>query len=351
MPKELNLSVHQLVDFLLRTGDIDNRVFNRSTMSEGTRLHAAFQDQQTSDYVPEYPLKRTFCVDEVLITLEGRADGVIKKKNGEFLIDEIKTTVMDLDEFRAENREWHLGQAKCYALMFAMEQNLESIGVRMTYIRQGKEKDKIFEHHYFLRRELENFVLDLLEEFLQFYNIVFRAVENRNASIKKLEFPFQTYRKGQKELMKYVFAVAKNGGKFFAEAPTGIGKTMSTIFPSIKAMESDEQSKLFYLTAKTSGKEMAYSAIELLKEHGLSFNDIVLTAKEKICFSPDKECNPDSCPFAKNYYGKIQAVLRYCLMNYTTFDYETIVRAKQLLIPWRPVSELGRKKQKQIRLF
>ena len=136
MQKELTLSVHQLVDFLLRTGDIDNRVFNRSTMSEGSRLHSAFQDQQTSDYVPEYPLKRTFYVDEVSITLEGRADGVIKKKNGEFLIDEIKTTVMDLDEFREQNNEWHLGQAKCYALMFALEQNLDSIGVRMTYIRQ-----------------------------------------------------------------------------------------------------------------------------------------------------------------------------------------------------------------------
>ena len=329
MQKELTLSVHQLVDFLLRTGDIDNRVFNRSTMSEGSRLHSAFQDQQTSDYVPEYPLKRTFYVDEVSITLEGRADGVIKKKNGEFLIDEIKTTVMDLDEFREQNNEWHLGQAKCYALMFALEQNLDSIGVRMTYIRQGKEKDKLFEHHYFLRSELENFVLDLLDEYIQFYNIVFRAVEKRNASIKELEFPFPSYRRGQKELMKCVFVIAKNGGKFFAEAPTGIGKTMSTIFPSIKAMENDEQAKLFYLTAKTSGKEMAYSAIELLKENGLSLNDIVLTAKEKICFCPDKECNPDSCPFARNYYGKIQAVLRYCLMNYTTFDYSTIVRVAE----------------------
>ena len=123
MEKSLRLSVHQLVDFLLRSGDIDTRVFNRSSMQEGSRLHAIYQQKQGSDYISEYPLSKTFTIEEVSITLEGRADGIIKRKNGDFVIDEIKTTVAPLEEFKNDNMEWHMGQAKCYALMFALERN------------------------------------------------------------------------------------------------------------------------------------------------------------------------------------------------------------------------------------
>ena len=149
MEKTLTLSVHQLVDFLLRSGDIDNRVFNRSSMTEGSRLHTVYQSQQGSDYLSEYPLQHRFVIGGVDITLQGRADGILKRKNGEFVIDEIKTTVEELEIFRNDNFEWHLGQAKCYAYLFALEQNLDSIGVRLTYIRQGKEREKRIEDYFF----------------------------------------------------------------------------------------------------------------------------------------------------------------------------------------------------------
>ena len=223
MEKELRLSVHQLVDFLLRTGDIDNRYFNRSTMSEGSRLHSVFQEEQSSEYIPEYPLKRTFTMDGVNITLEGRADGVIKKKNKEFIIDEIKTTTMDLNIFIEENQDWHLGQAKCYAYMFMLEQKLPSIGVRLTYIRQGEEKERRFLHYYFLESELQQYVYSLLEDYLDFYSIIFRSNEERDASIKTLNFAYEKYREGQKELTKYSYGVAKNGRRLFVEAPIRIG--------------------------------------------------------------------------------------------------------------------------------
>lgn len=324
MEKSLRLSVHQLVDFLLRSGDIDTRVFNRTAMNEGSRLHSVYQAKQGSDYISEYPLRRDFTVDEVLITLEGRADGIIKRKTGEYVIDEIKTTVSPLKEFKEENREWHLGQAKCYALMFALEQHLETIGVRLTYIRQGNEKEKCVEDYVFFTSELEQYVHTLMEDYLAFYNIVFRKEEERNESLKDLAFPFDKYRSGQRELAKYAYAIAKNGGKFYCEAPTGIGKTMSTLFPFIKAISLDDKSKIFYLTAKTSGKEAAYHAVNLLKEKGLKLNDIVITAKDKICFSKGKACNPEECPFAKSYYNKIQGILKYSLINYDTFDLATI---------------------------
>ena len=325
MSKSLILSVHQLVDFLLRKGDIDNRVFNRSSMSEGSRVHANYQSiQDEATYLSEYPLKDTFFVDEVEVTIQGRADGIIKGRE-RYIIDEIKSTVIDLKEFRDSQIEWHLGQAKVYAYMFAKEQHQNEIGVRLTYIKQGKEKEKFIEDYVFLQSELEEFTLSLVDEYLNFYNLIFRKIEERRVSIQDLAFPFKKYRQGQRELTKLVYGVATKGGKLFVEAPTGIGKTMSTLFPYIKSMGNDDDAKIFYLTAKSSGKEAAMNAVNILKDKGLKLNNILITAKEKICFSKGQACNPDECPFAKAYYDKIQNVLKLALLNYTTFDYQTIV--------------------------
>ena len=326
MVKDLVLSVHQLVDFLLRTGDIDNRFFNASTMNEGSRIHSSYQASQGEDYYSEYPLKHVFVVNGINITLEGRADGIIKKKTGDYMIDEIKSTTMDLQEFRNENIEWHLGQAKCYAYLFALEQKLEHIDIRLVYIRQGKERERFNDYYSCSIGELADYINDLLIDYLAFYDIIDVQMQKRNESIKNLQFPFDNYRFGQRELAKYAFSIAKNGGKLFVEAPTGIGKTMSTLFPFIKSIETDEQTKIFYLTAKSSGKESAYNAVELLKDKSsLELNDIVITAKDKICFCKGSACNPDECPYAKGYYSKIQGVLRYAMMNHSTFDYDTIV--------------------------
>ena len=324
MEKSLRLSVHQLVDFLLRSGDIDNRVFNRSSMSEGSRLHSEYQGRQSSNYMSEYPLAVTLNVDEIEILLEGRADGIIKKSDGSYVIDEIKTTVEELEKFHTDNLEWHLGQAKCYAYMFAKANDLEFIGIKLTYIRQGKEKEQFIDSYVFNYLELEQFVIDLINDYLEFYNIIFAKLEKRNQSIESLNFPFKKYRQGQRELAKYCYAVATKRKRLFVEAPTGIGKTISTIFPFIKSLKDDEKSKIFYLTAKTSGKEAAHQAIKILKENGLSLSDIIITAKDKICFCKGQACNPDECPFTKGYYDKIQTVLRYALLTYDDFDLSLI---------------------------
>ena len=326
MEKYLTLSVHQLVDFLLRTGDIDNRVFNRSSMTEGSRLHSVYQAKQSSNYLAEFPLKMSFNVDEVNIVLEGRADGIIKRSETEYVIDEIKTTVEDLQVFHDDNLEWHLGQAKCYAYMFAKQTNLEFIGVKLTYIRQGKEKEQLIDSYVFSVLELEQFVVKLLNEYLAFYNIIFNKIAKRNESIESLKFPFNKFRQGQRDLAKYTYAMAKKRGRLFAEAPTGIGKTISTVFPFVKALKDDDNSKIFYLTAKTSGREAAHQAIKLLKENGLSLGDIMITAKDKICFCKGQACNPEECPYAKGYYNKIQTVLRYAILNYDDFDLQTITQ-------------------------
>ena len=320
----IELSVHQLVDFLLRKGDIDNRVFNRSSMQEGTLLHALYQSKQGDNYISEYALKRSFMVDGIEIILQGRADGIIKKSKTHYIVDEIKTTVMELEEFRDNNLAWHLGQAKCYAYMFAKIMELSSIDVRLTYIKQGKDSKKLIEQYTYQTLDLEKELYDLLEQYVEFYNLVLENTARRDASIKDLEFPFDSYRDGQKELAKYVYSVASHGGQLFVEAPTGIGKTMSTLFPYIKFLPEKENNKIFYLTAKATGKESAHHAISLLRENNLYISNVVLTSKDKICFCKDKACNPDECPFTKGYYNKIKDIIKESILRYEDFDYETI---------------------------
>lgn len=323
--KTIVLSVHQLVDFLLRSGDIDNRVFNRSSMQEGTLLHALYQSKQGSNYLSEIPLSYTFSISDIAIKLEGRADGIIKNKD-EYIVDEIKTTVDDLSHFKNENIEWHLGQAKCYAYMFAKENNLDHIGVRLTYIRQGDIKDKLIDNYSFDISVLEDYIYDLLDQYIDFYKILENIRKERDASLANMEFPFKKYRKGQKELAKYVYAISKNGGRLFVEAPTGIGKTMSTLYPYLKSMEDDEKAKIFYLTAKTSGKENAHKAYTILHDQGLKAKSILITAKDKICLSKGSSCNPDDCPYAKGYYNKISNIIRHTILSYDDIDYSLIMK-------------------------
>ncbi len=322
MEKNLTLSVHQLVDFLLRTGDIDNRIYNSATMQEGTLLHAMYQARQGDNYISEYNLEETFDVFDFKVTLEGRADGIIDKGNTA-IIDEIKSTVASLEEYYQEQKEWHLGQAKCYALMYAHEKKYDSVSIRLTYIHQV-DKSQIIKTFDYLTSELERDIKHLLEEYIDFFKILFERKVKRNETAGKIEFPFGKFREGQKELAKYSYGIAQNGGTLFAEAPTGIGKTVSTLFPCVKAFANTQNEKIFYLTAKNSGKEMAFNTANLLIERGLEASAIEILAKDKVCFCPGKACNPDECPYAKGYYTKIKQIIVDSIKNRKTFTTEDI---------------------------
>jgi DNA excision repair protein ERCC-2 len=314
----LSLSVHQLVDFLLRTGDIDNRVYNQETMQAGTKIHASFQKKQGRDYLSEYPLAETFSRPLGTIHLEGRADGIVL--GGPFpVIDEIKSTVMALKDFHAEQGPWHLGQAQCYALMYAHANKIDKIGVRLTYISQTNDDKEVHEQVFSLS-ELEEAVYGYMDAYLSFYEGEFAHLDERNQSAKKLRFPYKDFRPGQREMARYVYSVATKGGTFYCEAPTGIGKTMSSLFPAVKAFGESDNQKIFYLTAKTTGAEAAYEALGRLYKKGFKGRDSLLTAKEKLCFTPGASCNPDECPFAKGYYTKIKQVVGEALASGKRFD-------------------------------
>lgn len=323
MKKVLTLSVHQLVDFLLRTGDIDNRIYNATTMNEGTLIHAMYQSRQGKNYISEYQLRDSFVVNDFEVILEGRADGIIVHDD-DVIIDEIKSTISDLNEFYDEQREWHLGQAKCYALMYAREKKLDHISVRLTYINQ-LDKSMMVKDFSYLTSELEKDINNLLIEYTTFFQIIYERTIARNESAKTLEFPYPSFRSGQKKLAKYSYGIAQNGGILFAEAPTGIGKTISTLYPFVKSFASGENEKIFYLTAKNSGKEMAFNATKLMVEKGLQASGISIMAKDKVCFCPGKACNPDECPFAKGYYSKIKDIIKDSILKYKLFSTDDVV--------------------------
>lgn len=324
MKNQLRLSVHELVDFLLRTGDIDNRVYNRSSMNEGVRIHAFYQKHQGANYLKEYYLGHTFYLDDFVIFLEGRADGIILENNFA-IIDEIKSTVSPLDEYFETNKEWHLGQAKCYAYMYAKEKGFDEITIRLTYIHQVSNEQMI-KNFVFTIEQLTDDVEQYLSDYLNFYQIILKRIEKRNESSQNLAFPFPHFRHGQRDLAKYAYGLALNGGTLFVEAPTGIGKTISTLYPFVRSFGETENEKIFYLTAKNSGKEAAALATSIIKEEGAKLSDVVITAKDKICFCPGKACNPDECQFAKDYYTKIRKIIESSIKRYDSFSQKRIER-------------------------
>lgn len=323
MIKTLRLSVHALVDFMLRSGDIDNRIFNKASMQEGTRLHSQYQQAQTGSFEAEHFLRHTYHVDEFDVTIEGYADG-IREVMGKVFIEEVKTTVADLEEFATKHATWHQMQAFLYGHMYALDHDLDIVRIRLIYINQVDRQTMIQSYEKSVR-QLDEAIEQLIIEYLAFYKIVMTHLEMRNRSVIDLKFPFSSFRPGQRDLAKYVFSLTNKGGTLFAEAPTGIGKTISTLYPSVLSFGRGILGKVFYVTAKSSGHEAARVAMRYIRQAGAAVSDIRLTAKDKICLTPGAACNPDECPFAKGYYDKIRDVLHEALEKEATFDRDMIV--------------------------
>ena len=323
MNHNIKLSVHQLVDFLLRRGDIDTRIFNQETMQEGTRIHLRYQSIQDGSYESEVALSKDIEYDNFIFTLHGRADGVIHKRKLD-IIDEIKSTNDDLEHFHEVQGEWHLGQAICYAYLYASLNDLDEMGIRLTYISQI-DATRTFKEYKFDFKTLEEKVFGYLREYLNFYNILLSFKEERIKTSKELPFPYDVFRTGQREVAKYVYKVSLDGGLFFFEAPTGTGKTISALYPAIKTFASENNDKIFYLSAKTQAKEVAHNAMKVMTRKGLKAHSIVLSSKEQMCQCNVQKCNPDDCPFAKAYYEKINKVVKEILLKEKCIDKDIIL--------------------------
>lgn len=305
MNYELNISVHEVVDTILRRGHLDTRIFNQASMNEGSSLHRIYQDQQSETYQSEIPLGGVFQIDNFLCKVSGKADGIFFD-NKYWCIEEIKTTNSDLDSFISSQSEWHLGQAMFYAYFFAKQQALDKIKVILTYISQNNfSKQKRITKLYTFD-EVSNYINDLMIRYVNFIKKIKKLKEERNESWKNIPFPFEEYRKGQKRLIDFVKKAQDEERNVYIEAPTGIGKTVSVLYPSLKRFVDDKADHIFYLTSKNSIKKIAVQTLKLFTLLGSKARCLEFTSKENICFN-DKvgHCNPDECPFAQFFYDKI----------------------------------------------
>ena len=299
----IRISVRSLVEFILREGDIDNRVsgsMEKDAMLLGGKIHRKIQSRMGTNYTAEVPLKIQMPCDGFVLQIEGRADGVLKD-DGKVLIDEIKGILRSLEHLEAPVPV-HLAQAKCYAYIYAVQNSLKCIDVQMTYCQMETEEIRRFCQEFEFQ-ELQTWFQDLVTQYEKWakFEIEWRNV--RNDSIRQIEFPFP-YREGQRDLVVSVYRTILRKKKLFIQAPTGVGKTMATVFPAVRAVGEGLGEKIFYLTAKTIMRTVAEQAFSLLKEK-LLYKTITLTAKEKICFCEEAECNPDACPYAKGHFDRV----------------------------------------------
>ena len=319
----IRISVRNLVEFILREGDIDNRTGggqDPENMQMGSRIHRKIQRQMGSDYQAEVPLKTEIVCDGFTLKIEGRADGLIHTKE-QVMVDEIKGVLRELDRVQ-EPAGIHLAQAKCYASMVAEQEGADEIGVQLTYCQMETEEVKRFQYSY-QSNELKVWFDGVIRQYKKWAKFQIEWRKARNASIKGIEFPFP-YRKGQRELAVSVYRTILRQKKLFIQAPTGVGKTISTVFPAVKAVGEELGEKIFYLTAKTITRTVAEQAFETLREQNLKFKVITLTAKEKICFCEDTSCNPDDCPYAKGHFDRVNDAVYELLMQEDVMSREVL---------------------------
>ena len=304
----VKISVRDLVEFVMRSGDIDNRfagIAEKEAMLMGGRLHRKIQRMMGASYRAEVPLKMQVPCERFLLQIEGRADGIIEEETEtgpEVTVDEIKGRLRDPDHLEGPVSV-HLSQAKCYAYMYASIHHLETIKVQMTYCHLETEKIRRF-HFSYKVEQLKEWFDELVRQYEKWALFQIDWKEERDRSVKALAFPF-VYREGQRELAASVYRTILRKKKLFIQAPTGTGKTLSTVFPAVKAVGEGIGEKIFYLTARTITRTAAEQAFGILKDNGLRMKTVTLTAKEKICFCEEAVCDPDHCPVAKGHYDRI----------------------------------------------
>lgn len=320
--KKIKISVRNLVEFILKKGSIDNRFVGNIKAIEGIRGHQKVQKSYGDEYTSEVSIKHTFAFDEVEIEVEGRIDGLLIE-NSKVIIDEIKTTTKDLLLIGEDSNPLHWAQVKCYGYMYCIQNDIDNIDLQVTYYNIENKSTRILRKNFQIS-ELEEFFFKLIYEYKLWANMEKQWMETRNESVKNLKFPFEKYRPGQREFAVRVYKSIVYSKKCFAMAPTGTGKTISTLFPAIKAMGEEKTSKIFYLTAKTITREVVNDTINLMKKQNLNLRSVVITAKEKICKMEEANCNPDYCPYANGYYDKINNALKQILSKYNDFSRKNI---------------------------
>lgn len=317
----IKISVRNLIDFVMRSGDIDNTFKDNTRMIEGIRAHQKIQKSYGDNYTKEYYLKDKTEYKDVTFQVEGRADGIIKNGTS-YVVDEIKSTKRNLEDIDDSN-SLHWAQAMCYAYFLAKIKNLESIDIQLTYVSTEDYKIKNFNRNFSFI-DLKDFYFNLLKQYIDFSKILTENIKRRDFTAENLDFPYDNYRKGQRKMAVAIYKSILDHNNLFVDAPTGIGKTISSIFPSVKAIGEGIIDKIFYLTSKSTTGNEAIKALKLLEEKGLEMLSLHITSKEKVCLNDQVKCNPSDCPFAKGHFDRVNDAIKDIISNETIIDYDTL---------------------------
>ncbi|MEE3040778.1 MAG: ATP-dependent DNA helicase [Candidatus Latescibacterota bacterium] len=342
-PVVLRIAVRELVSFVLRSGDLGAAFMSASRAVEGTRGHQFVQDQRPEEYLSEVPVR--FRVDDaepagvdedgrpvapLQLDISGRVDGVLEE-SGRILVEEIKTTYAAFDEHRTDNAE-HWAQAKIYAFILAQQRDVDEVDVQLTYVQLDTEQLRE-DRRTISRGELSAFFSDMVERYFRWARIWHGWCTRRDRSLHEMRFPFDEFRPGQEEMSDAVYETVSSQGRLFAQAPTGIGKTVSALFPAVRALsgEGAKLEKVFYLTAKTSGRTVAEKALDDLRGAGARIKSVTLTAKDRICFNArdGKPCDQDTCEFALGYHDRANDAIEDTFRSTDAFTRTAIEEAAQ----------------------
>ncbi|MQS53009.1 ATP-dependent DNA helicase [Companilactobacillus mishanensis] len=308
------IGIRQLVEFVLRSGDLNESKNSQNTALEGARIHRQLQKSRPVDYESEVYLKKEVSMNGQDYLISGRADG-IQVNDDEAIIEEIKTSDQEFKDISDNTMELYWGQVKVYGyLLLQDEVKFDSVKLQLTYFQVTTAKATTTEK-IFTRDELEEFFQSLIDEYEYWLKLRSDLRNLRNGSIAELPFPFPEFRTGQHEMAGAVYKTICLKKRLFVEAPTGTGKTISTLFPAIKAMGEDRIERLFYLTAKQSTRHVAEETVEMMAKDGLRIKCITLTAKDQIRFPEEKDLLPEDNPFMVGYYDRLKPALNDLLQH------------------------------------
>lgn len=316
------VSVRELVAFVHNEESIDNRKQSNHTALEGSKIHRKLQQSMDENYQSEVSLKTVYQGKQFDIQLEGRCDGIWQKEN-QIIIDEIKTGEHTFEQLEDATLQLFMAQAKIYAYIYALQEQLEEVVVMVRYFCTQDEKISEYQNQCSFD-ELNDYFQETMKEYEKWLIFLDKYRQNRQKNLQALQFPYNNYRKGQRELSIAVYRTLSQEKCLFMEAPTGTGKTLSTLFPALKAMGEYNQGRIFYLTAKTITRQVALDTMKLFDDQQSELKTIEISAKEKIYFMNECKCNPDYCPFAKNYYQKQKLAIWDLLNNGHFYSREQI---------------------------
>lgn len=326
--RRVRISIRTLVEFIGRSGDLrggSGSWKDKEAMQKGSRIHRKIQKKMGSSYQAEVSLRYETEREHYILVLEGRADGIQTDREG-VLIDEIKGIYQDVLELRGPVPV-HLAQAKCYAAIYCLQHSVSSVKVQLTYCQMETEEIRRF-MQVCSREELEAWFSDLLDSYSVWADLQVLSRKARNASMQELEFPF-SYRQGQRKLVGDIYRTILRKKQLFVQAPTGVGKTMSAVYPAVRALGEEHAERIFYLTAKTITRTVAEEAFSVLKARGLVFRNITLTAKEKLCVCQEPDCDPEVCTRARGHYDRVNAALYSMLTEQDRYNRESILEQSE----------------------